>query len=588
MFRSIRWKLTTTYLFIIAVSLTAIGGYFLWRMEEFYMQNLQNHLFNEALISGELFSSFEVDRSGDREMLDGICKRLGEEMESRLTFIAPDGTVLADSLEDPQQMENHLGRPEIQAALQEGEGVARRFSTTLDKEMFYVALSIEGAEGLVRVSVPLSFIKESVARLRLILLSGLLLALLISFLLSRHFSGRITRPMEEIGEVAGSIAEGDFDRKVAYHGRDELAQLADTINDMGRTLKDKVEQISREKSKLETVMSSMTSGVIYCDALGRIDFLNEAAGNIFGVEKEKAAGHPLRSILRNLLLHEKFQESIKEGEVMSFELNLFYPQTRVLQVHIVPVESGGGVVGALAVFHDITGLRSLERMRRDFVANVSHELRTPLTTIKGYAETLLEEDNCRDPETVMKISTVINKEAERLTRLLNDLLNLSRIESSKGLMKKQRVDLKNVLEEALSMMRPRALENSLKLTMEVQEEVAVVEGDPDWLLQLFIDLLDNAVKYNSARGYINVSLYRKGREAVVSVEDSGMGIPAENLPYIFERFYRADRARSRSLGGTGLGLAIVKHIVEAHGGRIEVSSSVGRGSTFYVYLPAAA
>jgi len=589
--KSIRWRMTSLYLLIIALSLSTIGGYFIWRLEVFYMDNLRRHLLSEARLLVELFASLQ-EASSFAETVDDVCRRMGQETGNRITFIAADGRVLGDSHEDIARMENHLQRPEIQDALGRGKGTIRRFSSTIDEDMFYLALRMDEGDpgaGFVRISVPLAHIKENISQMRLILLSWILLALVLAGLLSLRFSRRLIRPLEEIGMVARAITLGDFDQRVQVQSKDELGVLGETINRMGRTLKEKVQQISQEKNKLETVMSAMTSGVFLCDARGAVSYINEAALDLLGVEAPKVVGLPLQVAIRNFLLYEKLQDALQTGEMRSFELNLFYPETRVVQVHMVPIHDDRGreIISVLAVMHDITGLRSLERMRSEFVANVSHELRTPLTTIKGYAETLLEEETRRDPETVARILRVIDKESGRLARLLKDLLNLSQIESSKAVMKKQQVDLAQVLQEAVTLLQAQAREKSLEIRLEaLPESRPTVNGDPDWLLQLFIDLLDNAIKYTPEGGVITVTLDRQAEELLVAVTDTGIGIPTRHLPYIFERFYRVDTARSRSVGGTGLGLAIVKHIVEAHGGRVDVQSRVGEGTTFRLYFPA--
>ena len=589
--KSIRWRMTSMYLIIIALSLSIIGGYFIWRLEIFYMDNLKTQMLSETKILIELFSVLQEEGTFEKKV-DEICKKVGRETGNRVTFVAADGSVLGDSHEEIALMENHLQRPEIQKALEQGSGAAQRFSSTIDKDMYYLALLMDDLNpeaGFVRLSVPLSHINDNIAQMRLILVSWLLLALFLAALLSLRFSRRLIRPLDEIGMVARAITSGDFDQRVQVQTRDELGVLGQTINRMGETLKEKVQQISREKSKLESVMSAMTSGVVLCDSRGTINFINEAAFKIFGLEGEKIVGLPLQAAIRNYLLYEKMQEVMHSREMKSFELNLFFPEPRVVQVHMVPItgDTGYEIISVLAVLHDITGIRSLERMRSEFVANVSHELRTPLTTIKGYAETLLDKDNRRDPEKVEHILTVIDKEAGRLARLLKDLLNLSQIESSKAVMKKQKVDITPVVKEAVALLYKQAAEKSLQVELESPEQdIPTITGDPDWLLQLFIDILDNSIKYTPAEGRITLTVTGQLSEVVVSISDTGIGIPSKNLPYIFERFYRVDKARSRSVGGTGLGLAIVKHIVDAHGGRVEVHSSVGEGTTFLVYLPA--
>ena len=588
--KSIRWRMTSLYLLIIAISLSGIGVYFIWRLEVFYMDNLQSHMLSETRVMTELFSTLQEEGTFEHKV-DEVCRRLGRETGNRVTVVAADGEVLGDSHEEIQLMENHLDRPEIRDALNRGRSTTRRFSSTLERDMYYLALMIDEqnpAAGFVRLSVPLADINENISRMRIILASWVLLSLLLAALISLRFSRRLIRPLEEIGMVARAITSGDFEQKAQIQTDDELGVLGRTINRMGQTLKEKVQQISQEKNKLESVMSAMTSGVLLCDPHGRVNYINEAALATFGAENKQVVGFPLQTAIRNILLYENLQEVLKTGEMKSFELNLFFPETRVVQVNMVPIKENSQqeIMNVLAVFHDITGIRSLERMRSEFVANVSHELRTPLTTIKGYAETLLDEHNRTNPEVVERVLIIIDKEAGRLARLLKDLLNLSQIESSKAVMKKQKVNLYQVLKDAVSLFREQAADKSLAVELTPPDrQQPTITGDPDWLLQMFVDILDNAIKYTPAGGSILLKITRQSGQVVVSISDTGIGIPAKNLPYIFERFYRVDKARSRSVGGTGLGLAIVKHIADAHNGRVEVRSTVGEGTTFYVYLP---
>lgn len=552
------------------------------------MSSLEQQVVNEAMITGELVSSIKT-KADSETLIDEMSKRVGGETGHRITVIAPDGRVIGDSLENTEHMENHLHRPEIQAALRAGRGTSQRFSSTVDMEMYYVAMLLESEDegiGFVRIAVPLSFIKENISELRIILVTGLLLALFISSVLSLRFSGRITRPLKEVGQVARGIASGDFSRRVKYNGKDELGVLAGTINEMGEKLEENVDQVVYEKNRLETVVSAMTSGVILFNDQGEVDFVNDAVALLFNLTKEEVTGKPLNVAFRNYLLYDQFQAALIGKEIRSFDLNLFFPDTRVLQVHMIPIRdhATAKAIGVLAVLHDITGIRSLERMRSEFAANVSHELRTPLTTIKGYAETLLDETTWDDRETLLHFLKIIDKEAERLSRILNDLLNLSQIESHKGVMKKQKVFVNHVLTEAVMLLHKQAADKNLDVKLETGEKGYSIEGDPDWLLQLFIDLLDNGIKYTPDGGNITLTLEEQGNECVVAVKDNGIGISASDLPYIFERFYRADKARSRRLGGTGLGLAVVKHIVEAHNARIEVKSTPGEGSTFILYF----
>jgi len=419
-----------------------------------------------------------------------------------------------------------------------------------------------------------------------------LLVLLPAYLLMAfRYAGGLRRSITESERTVRALAASDFDSMVSRPGqREEMNGLTQALDDLAQVLHKKFMHLSREKNRLQAAMEAMHDGVIISNGDGRITYINKAAVNFFGVGEQKVIGLTLQAALRNFLLNENLETVRRRGEPRAFELNLFYPENRVLQVNMIPLlqTEGDLLSGVLTVLHDITGFRSLERMRSEFVANVSHELRTPLTVIKGYTETLLDEQNWQDPKMAERILTIIDKEAERLSRLLKDLLDLSQIESSKGVMKKQKVDLKNVVEEAVSLLRGHSEAKNLEVNLIIHgHELRNIWGDPDWLLQMFIDILENAIKYTPQGGRIEIKLQEKGKELLAAVKDTGIGIPARNIPYIFERFYRVDKGRSRRLGGTGLGLAIVKHILEAHGGHVTVESSVGVGTTFSVYLPLA-
>lgn len=418
---------------------------------------------------------------------------------------------------------------------------------------------------------------------------ALSLVLLPVYLQAFRNTESLRRSITESERAVRALAAGDFDSMVSRPGqREEMNGLAQALDELAQALHKKFMHLSREKNRLQAAMEAMHNGVIISNGDGRITYINKAAVNFFGVGERKVIGLTLQAALRNFLLNENLETVRRHGEPHAFELNLFYPENRVLQVNMIPLlhTEGDLLTGVLTVLHDITGFRSLERMRSEFVANVSHELRTPLTVIKGYTETLLDEYNWQDPKMAERILTVIDKEAERLSRLLKDLLDLSQIESSKGVMKKQKVDLKNVTEEAVSLLRGHSEAKNLEVKLILPgHELRNVWGDPDWLLQMFIDILENAIKYTPQGGRIEIKLQEKGKELLAAVTDTGIGIPARNIPYIFERFYRVDKGRSRRLGGTGLGLAIVKHILEAHGGHMTVESSVGVGTTFSIYLP---
>lgn len=594
MFSGIRWRLVSYYLLVLAVVVLVMGAFFLWFLNYFYLDMLRAHLTSQAGFAVTLVK--EAIRRGDSEIeLNALCRELGDELGIRLTLIEPDGRVIGDSAEDPAQMDNHRDRPEIEAALEKGQGSASRFSATLGEDMLYVAVSFAAVPdpdqeariqaSFLRLAMPLSQINSAVFKLRLFILGALIVSTGAALFVGIALSEKITRPLKIMARAAHAIAGGNFEPDLIVAGRDEMADLACTIREMGRSLQVKVEQILLEKNKLDAAISSMDSGVILVDRHLNIELLNPAAERIFQIYRREIIGTPVQTALRNYVLYDKLQSVCRDGSPGVFELKLYYPDLIILQTSLVPVIGvNDEVVGVLALFHDITRIRSLEKMRSDFVANVSHELRTPLTAVRGYAETILHEEMDRDQ--LREFLQIIEREAQRLARLVDSLLDLSRIEDKKSLIAKKPVDLVNLVQEALQALKDARLQKEVSLETHFSTETVLVSGNYDWLRQAVVNILDNSIKYGFQGGSIRVRLTLDEGNATLEIEDDGPGIPAEDLPYIFERFYRVDKARSRQGGGTGLGLAIVKHILEAHDASYGIRSDSGRGAVFYFTLPA--
>jgi two-component system phosphate regulon sensor histidine kinase PhoR len=412
-----------------------------------------------------------------------------------------------------------------------------------------------------------------IALLVLILLGGTLLGI--------RLADGIRKPLAEIGAVARRIAAGDWDAEVRHPTDDEIGELALAINVISGILKTKGRQLTESKGRLEAVLANMESGVALFDRSGRIDLVNPSAERILGVSKYEAVGRTYVETLKNYPLIRIIDEVQRSGKPQSGEITLIFPAERILEAHAAPVfgerQEPRGVV---LVLHDISEIRRLERVRAEFVANVSHELKTPVTAVKGFAETLLEGAlyNSRACE---EFVSIIGEEAERLNRLINDLLSLSRIESREMKLQLEPLELGPEIKQIVDKIKPRFQKKELALSVTAPGHPVVALADRDRLEQVLLNLLENSLMYTPSGGRVEVGVQESEGMVVVSVSDTGIGIPPDDLPRIFERFYRVDRARSRKLGGTGLGLAIVKHIVDAHGGRVWVESEVGKGSTFY-------
>ncbi|HED23586.1 MAG TPA: sensor histidine kinase, partial [Firmicutes bacterium] len=412
------------------------------------------------------------------------------------------------------------------------------------------------------------------------LFAAFLLASVVALVLSR----RITEPISKISNASRAIAGGNFTPSLEIEGQDELAELASNIKEMGRSLTVQIEKVTAEKNKLETVVNSMTDGIILTDREMRIELINPAAEKLFDLNGSKMIGIPLQKGLRYFNLSQTLKEAHEDGRSRIIELNLYYPRAAVLETHLLPVSgTTGRIIGMLILFHDVTQLRTIEKMRSDFVANVSHELRTPLTAVRGYTETIIHE-NLSSRE-LTDFLQVIDKETKRLADLLDNLLDLAQIENEKNFVSKKRIDFKILVEEAVEHVEGLRKQKGATLETDLLDAEIAVEGNYEWLSQALINILENSIRHGREKGTVKVKLGCEQQIAFVEVADDGPGIPETDLPYIFERFYRVDKGRSRKSGGTGLGLSIVKHIMEAHGADYHLQSVEGKGTVFRFSLP---
>jgi two-component system phosphate regulon sensor histidine kinase PhoR len=546
--------------------------------------------------------------SGDETRLRELVVDSGRSSGTRITIIDPDGLVLADTNEDPARMDNHRRRPEIDTAFSGTPGQSLRFSNTLGQRMLYSAIPLyrwhaHGVDGedpgvalaVLRVAVPVTAIDSALTDIRLKIGLGALLAiggaLILTFLVSKN----ISRPLEEMTRGAEQYAQGDFSRRMLLYTKTtaskEIASLAAAMDQMAGQLDDTINTIISQRNQLETVFSSMVEAVIAVDHEERIISINDATAQLFAVERQSSQGKLIQEVIRNTALQEQIERILAIGKPFEDEIILENAANGDTYLHTNAVSLHGGdleTIGALIVLNDVTRVRKLENMRTEFVANVSHELRTPITSIRGYVETLLDGalDEREDAE---KFLEIVLKQSEQLEEIIDDLLALSRIEREA---KDSQIDfeeqpLKLLLEEAIDICRPKATENSITIRLDCPEDL-VMDLNPTLLEQAVVNLLHNAITYSEAGQEVTVAAKQidvDGKKKVqISVKDSGIGIAEEHLSRLFERFYRSDRARSREEGGTGLGLAIVKHIVQAHGGRVEVESAVGEGSVFHITL----
>jgi len=509
---------------------------------------------------------------------------LGTAAGRRVTLVATDGKVLADSEADPAMMEPHHRRPEIAQALATGEGISVRHSDTVGRDLMYYAWKLPEPEGgVLRISVPVAGLEEHYAALTrgLILFSGvaLLAAAVVCFVVVR----RQTAPVVELTRVAERIATGDLLVRSSVLESGEVGELAKSLNAMTDTLAARVEEERKSRAEIEALLAGMDEGVIAADLQQKILLYNKAAAGLLDFDGAGASGKLLWEVVREEAVIRAARESLASGDRKTFQVGPV--RNRHLDVSVYPWPAAGPPEGVVIVAHDATESVRYQELRKEFVANVSHELRTPLTMIKGFVETL-RDGASSDPVKGPEFLATIEKHVDQLTNLVSDLLELSRLESREGLPRRARVEVASTLTRVVEFMKPAAEKRRQSLELSVNGRLPGVAGDPDYLERAVSNLVDNAIKYTPEGGRIRVSAKAVGDEVVIEVADSGIGIPPEDVSRIFERFYRVDKSRSREMGGTGLGLSIVKHVVQVHGGTVDVESAVGKGTTFRVRLPA--
>lgn len=568
-------------------------------VEKSHLDTIQDSMLRELhLLATQFEWPLEEDIEEKIAKLTVLTERIMAISGERVTFIEPDGTVVGDSNQDPYAMDNHALREEIQQAEREGIGYTVRYSDTLKQDMLYAALRLpldgEETKGFIRLAVELDDIQSTTHRLWMILAAGLLAYVFIAGVISYRIAGGLTRPLEQAVDAAKRIARLELQTRVTATSKDEFGQLAEAINAMADSLQQQLSEIRKGEIRLNKVLNNLTSGVILIDHSGVIRLFNRSAEEMLGYPEREVLGTHYHDIPYQNEIPALIDLCFKRHERVSDDITVYYPQERILEFSLSPMDEPGGRFGVVIVMHDITAIRRLERMRSEFVSNVSHELRTPITAVRGFAETLLS-GAMNDKDTAFSFLTIIYEESNRLGRLIEETLDLSQIESKQTSMKFVPVELDGLVRQTLETVRSAADKRRIQLEYDAVSEL-FIEADEDRLRQILLNLLSNAINYtlDGGRVKLTIKLISGDDNSAASIEndrvqiriqDTGIGIPKKDLPRIFERFYRVDKARSRSSGGTGLGLSIVKHLVEMHHGSIRVESMVGVGSTFIIELP---
>ncbi|OQW96158.1 MAG: hypothetical protein BWK77_06125 [Verrucomicrobia bacterium A1] len=589
--RRLVWHVLPHFMLIAAVS-TAIAAWFADRtIRGFHIERVEESLAVQNRFLQERIPSDPAGPESAAALATAIEAGHRAAPDTRITVIAPDGRVLADSVADASHMQPHQGRPEVAAALQGRVGRDMRRSDTTGRNTLYIARPIH-ADGrvlcVVRTAASITDMEEVLSGLqRRIILQGITL-MLIAVGVAFFLSTRVLRPLASLEDGAGRFAAGDLTYRVPVSNAREIAAVAEAMNRMAAQLCDRIGAIETQRSELETLLASLGEGVVAVDAAEQVLYANDRAVELLGANGAATRGHDLREVIRHPGLQEVILRAVKTGEPAEADVVLRGDRDTYLQGRAVPLrDTGNEVRGAVIVMNDLTRIHRLMVLRRDFVANVSHELKTPLTSIGGFVETMLDPDPPPEADR-QRFLGIILRQVQRLQTLVDDLLGLARIEqqAEDGAVETVLTPVKAVVDDAVETCRQTALEGGVAIDADVAEGISA-RMDADRIGRAVVNLLDNAIKHSPAGSRVRIECRAAGSQLELVVTDRGSGIEPQHLPRLFERFYRVDKARSRRDGGTGLGLAIVKHIVQAHGGQVAVESRPGEGSRFSFRIPMA-
>lgn len=591
--KRVLWQLYPSYLLITLISLLAVAWYASRSLRQFYFdQTAQDLEVRATLTANQILPFFVSDQLlvEDSVRLQSIISELGLKTDTRLTIISDEGKIIADSHEPSQNWQTQLTNPEFIAARNGLVGVDTRYNKQISGDVMHAAIPLgQGGDFrvVVRSSIPIGFIEDALWEIRIKIGVGALLIGLISAAISFWASRRVSLPIQELRDGAARFAAGDLSSRMAVTDSEEIGGLAEAMNEMAVQLDDRIRTITNQRNEQDVILASMMEGVIAVDTDERLIIVNRAASELLAIDPEEVRGKTIQEVVRNTDLLRLITRTLSIGTPIEGEITLTERGEQVLQAHGTLLRDyEGHSLGALVVFYDVTKLRKLENLRREFVANVSHELKTPITSIKGFVETL-QDGAMEDAEDAKRFLGIISRQVERLHSIIEDLLALSRIEqdADKSGIPLEPGSIYEVLHAGIQACSQKAAAKNMQISLACDPGLRT-RINPPLLEQAIVNLIDNAIKYSESEKPIEVSAAVFDGEVTISVKDFGRGIGKEHLPRLWERFYRVDTARSRSMGGTGLGLAITKHIVLAHGGRVSVESEPGVGSIFRIHLPA--
>lgn len=566
--RPLLLKLTGLVLVVTLLSM-GVTTFFVMR---FASNTLINNLFVDLISDAELVG-YWLENSPHRLIQEDITQ-LGTRINRRISVIDFNGNVVADSVYPTRSLANVYQNPEFQQALKGEVGTARRPSEFSDQDILYVALP--RAWGVIRVATTTDEITAPLAFLTKVPLALTGMMGLLAFSVAYYVNKNITEPLETMLDITKQLQVGDFSRRVLVRSTDEIGQLSRAFNELSQTLEEMFQTIHDRENKLNAILTSMGEGVLAVDSNYKVILANRSMAELINEAEESLIGKDLIEVIQSYQLVEVVADTLATSKSIETEIKLYPSSRRTIAVTSSPLEDENSeTIGAVIVLRDVTELRRLESMRKEFVANVSHELRTPLTSIKGFVETILN-GKTNDAALVERFLTIVNGETDRMITLINDLLDLTKIENRKQKLIFEPVNIRKIFEDTITVLSSKAEQK--EIVVENKLDDIIVLGDPKLLRQVSVNLIDNAIKYNKEGGRVWVDAAVEDGTACISVNDTGFGIPSDHLDRIFERFYRVDKGRSRHQGGTGLGLSIVKHIIDRHNGKIWAESEFGEGT----------
>lgn len=586
MWNTLRARITLPYLALSIVGLAVVAISVSALLRNTFYAIYQQKLLDECSLLAELFSPLMAEGSVDASAspLNFAVAHYAEQLEARVTVVDMQGDVIGESDADKNDMSNHLHRPEIIAAIETGEGTNIRYSDTLDQQVIYSARRVDvdgNPVGVVRLSIPVETFQQSLRQVnRLITWFSIALAA-VSAGVAALISNRLTKPIQEIQEKIEAIGNGHFGHQIIHTRTPELLSMNRALNRMGEQLSSQLDTITSEKNRLSVVLEQMADGALFTDHLGIVEYINPAALQILNIEPEATIGYTFAEAARHHQIIELWRKCLESGEQQGALIEPSGENGRFLQVIITPLQ-GSQQPGYLLILQDLTALRRLETTRSDFISNISHDLRTPISSLRLMTETL-QNGAVNDPAVSSRFLSLMEESIETMSQLVEELLELSRTQSGRVPLQLKPLPIGSIIEPAVERLRPQAERGRLNLRFELPPNLPLVMADHERVSSVVTNLLHNAIKFSLPGGDICISARREKNEMLITVQDTGIGIAAQDVENIFERFYKVDRARAAK--GMGLGLSIAKTVVEGHGGRIWVESTPDQGSTFYFTLP---